>query len=378
MKIEVSKQDLAQAIKFVSATAKAGDDLSGHYLFRLAPDSTDMVEVLTSNGKAASVARVNCKYTPTEGGATAFMFSVSRMDTWLSACPDAALALEHANGVTVAYSPLGEQKFESFDHSQFPLFDGIRAESKVTAKVQADRLRAALKYARPFVYADETKKPNICQIAFRDGILHATDTATALAIKMPGFEEANFSLSSKGIANLLTFLSSCGDGEIEVREHDRMTLFCSGDTAMFGEAPMHHQFPKLALGLDQPNQKVWKLDRKEVKLITTFLLSAAPVNNEFLIFSDSNDPAQVKMGMAVAAGGTKHIPLACAEKVTNVEVALPEKGFKVRHPNLQKVLDASEADTIVVGVNAKGTGGWLRFDEEINGDKYYAIVQWSV
>lgn len=377
MKIEVSKQDLELALKFADATAKSGDDLSGHYLFRVAPGTEDSVEVLSSNGKAVTSVRLNCKYTPTEGGATAFMFSVARMEKWLNAVPDAALALEHANGTTTAFSPLGELKFDSFDHSQFPLFDNIRSESTLTTKVTADRLRSTLKYSRPFVYSDETKKPQLCQVQVRDsGILYATDTATALAIRLPGFEKAGFPLSLRGVGSLLTFLGSCGDGEIEIREHDRMVLFCLGDTAMFGEAPMHHQFPKIALGLDVPNQKVWKLNRKEVKQIVQYLLSAAPADNDLLIFTDTPSNS-IKIGMAMSAGGTKHLPISCSEKISNSSTTLPEKGFKVRYLHLQKVLDSSDADDLVLGVNAKGAGGWLRFDEESNGDHYYSILQWS-
>lgn len=379
MQIEVSKQDLVQTLKFVAATvAKSGDDLSGHYLFRLVPDTTDAVEVLSYDGKVSSSARLTCKYTATEGGVTAFTFEARRLDMWLNAVPDAALTLEHKDGTTTAFSPLGNQKFQSLDPSKFPYWDALLAEAKPTTKVLANRLKAALQYARPFIYADETKHPHLCQVQFRDGNLYATDTATAVAVKLVGFEQANFSVSGKSLSNLLTFLSQCGDGEVEIREHEHMVLYCLAGTAIFGESRMHAQFPKLSLGLDNPNQQTWKLNRGEITNILNFLLSAAPKDNEHLILSDASSDSAVKMGMAVAAGGTKHLEISCAGKVKqDGAAALPDKGFKVRYGNLQKVLAAHSTEDVLVGINAKGTGGWLRFDESRDGDNYYAIVQWS-
>lgn len=379
MQIEISKQDLAATLKFVAATvAKSGDDLSGHYLFRLVPGSTDAVEVLAYDGKVSSSARLNCKYTPSEDGVTAFTFEGRRLDMWLNAVPDAALTLEHKDGTTVAYSPLGNQKFQSLDPTKFPYWDALLAAATPTTKVSASRLKAILQYARPFIYADETKHPHLCQVQFRDGYMYATDTATAVAVKLAGFEQANFSISGKSLSNLLAFLSQCGDGEVEVREHEHMVLYCLGSAAIFGESRMHAQFPSLKLGLDIPNQRVWKLDRSEITTMLNFLLSAAPKDNEHLILSDASGDSTVKMGMTVAAGGTKHQTISCAGK-TQLEgaPALPDKGFKVRYANLQKVLAAYSSNEVQVGVNVKGTGGWLRFDGTEDGDSYYAIVQWS-
>ena len=141
---------------------------------------------------------------------------------------------------------------------------------------------------------------------------------------------------------------------------------------------MHTQFPKLGLGLDVPNQRTWKVTRSEVLNVLNFLLSAAPKDNEYLILSDSSSDDTVKLGMAVAAGGIKHLDISCAGKtVQEGAAALPDKGFKVRYVNLQKVLAAHTGENVTIGVNVKGTGGWLRFDEITDGDSYYAIVQWS-
>lgn len=380
MRIEVSKQDLVQALDFVNSTASKDDEsLTGHYLFRVAPSTTDVIEILSTNNKAVSQARLNCKYTPTEGGVTAFMFSAPRLNQWLSAVPDAALALEHTGGTTTAFSPRGEQKYEAYDASKFPFFDDIREASKPTAKVQATRLRAALQYARPFVHTDEVVKPQLCQIQFRNGLMYATDTSTAVAVQMVGFEEADFSLSGKGIGGLLNFLGNCGDGEIEIREHERMTLFCLGDMAMFAEAPLHQQFPKLALGLDNLNQRVWTLDREEIQGGLKYLLSAAPKGNTHLILNDDNDDNTVQLGMTNATSGTKYIPISCKSKlVNNCAAALPNKGFKVNYTFLQRVLAAQANKEVQIGINVKGVGGWLRFDEvNSEGDSFHAIVQWS-
>lgn len=386
MKIEVSKPDLAQTLKLVSSTvAKSGEDLSGHYLFRVTPEAGDLaeyaglaIEVLAYDGKVSSSARLQCHYTASEDGCKAFTFEAKRLEMWLNAVPDAALTLEHKNGTTTAYSPLGNQKFQSLDPSKFPYWDALLAEAKPTTKVLANRLKAALQYARPFIYADETKHPHLCQAQFRAGNLYASDTATAVAVSLAGFENAEFSVSVKSLSSLLGFLGQCGDGEIEVREHEHMVLYCLGSRAIFGESRMHTQFPKLGLGLDNPNQRTWKVSRSEILNVLNFLLSAAPKDNEYLILSDAPSDGTIKLGMSVAAGGVKHLDVSCAGKIVQEGApTLPEKGFKVRYGNLQKVLSAHTGENVSIGVNAKGTGGWLRFDETLDGDSYYAIVQWS-
>jgi len=382
MQFEIAKPDLVQALKFVSSTvAKSDEDLSGHYLFRQVPGSASAVEVLAYDGKISSAARLNCKYTPTEGGATAFTFEAKRMNIWLDASPDVALTFEYADNKVTAYSPMGKQKFDSLDPSKFPYWDSILEESTPKAKVSAVRLRTALQYVRPFLYADETKHPHLCQAQFRDGVLYATDTATAVAIQMSGFEGADFSVSSKAMGALLTFLTQCGDGEIEICEHDRMVIYRLGSTAIFGESRMHVQFPKLNLGLDLPNQHLWKINRLEFNKNLKFLLSAAPKDADTVTLADvAHSDVSVNMGMAVAAGGTATLPLACTSKATATSgaAALPDKGFRVKHANFLKVLAAQSADDVVMGVNSKGAGGWLRFEDEAGGDRYFAIVQWSL
>jgi len=379
MQIEVSKQDLLQTLKFVASATGSTDDLSGHYLFRVSPSTPEVIEVLSYDGHLTAAARLNCKHTPSEDGVTAFTFEARRLDLWLTALPDCALVLDHKSGTTTAFSPIDNLKFESLDANRFPYWDTTLASAQTTVRVKADRLKNLLQYARPFVSTDETRSPALCQASLRDNLLTATDTATAVAVKLEGFEKANFSISSKNLSSLLTFLGHCGDGEIEVCEHDTTVFYRLGTAALFGESRMSSQFPKIALGLDNPNQHVWKLDSAEVLSRLTFLLAGAPKDHEHLIFQPDADPSVVKMGMAVAAGGTKYLKISCAEK-THTEGApdLPEKGFKVRYPNLQKVLSALNSKEVAFGINAKGNGGWIRVDEKVGNDHFYAILQWSI
>lgn len=379
MQIEVSKQDLLQTLKFVSTATASADDLSGHYLFRVAPSTTDTVEVLAYDGHLTASARLTCKYTASEDNVTAFTFEARRLNMWLSAIPDGVVVLDHKGGTTTAFSPIDNLKFESLDANRFPYWDSTLAAATTTVRVKADRLKSLLQYARPFVSTDETRSPALCQASFRDNLLTATDTATAIAVKLEGFDKANFSVNNKNIASLIAFLGHCGDGEVEVCEHDNTVFYRLGNLAIFGESRMNNQFPKIALGLDVPNQHVWKLDATEVLSRLNFLLAGAPKDHEHLIFQPDADPAAVKLGMAVAAGGTKFLKIGCAEKVrTEGAPDLPEKGFKVRYPNLQKVLSALDSKDISLGINAKGSGGWIRVDEKVGNDHFYAILQWSI
>jgi hypothetical protein len=50
--------------------------------------------------------------------------------------------------------------------------------------------------------------------------------------------------------------------------------------------------------------------------------------------------------------------------------------FQVSHPYLQKALSHFVGDTVSMGVNPKGKGGWLRFKETKGQDNYLTIVAW--
>ena len=378
MKIQIAKQDLMEAIKLTSTTiSTTGSDISTHFRFRLTEDGTG-AEVQAYRDQVFSGSPLVCQVVGyNEGDPVAFTLEGKRLQMWLSAVEDSALTLEFDGEVVKATAPVGDQQFSSLDPDTFVSWDDVLKEATTTATIDAPRLVSALQHLRSFIICSyDTKTPEFTLTEVRDGLFYASDKETATVVGVQGIDESAIRIHGKNIPSLQQFLTQCGDGPITLLEHDRYAFYQRGDGAIYGESRFSKAFPALDVGKDREDQHHWFLTKESIETGIRFLRSGAP-HEDVRLFFRPGDGDSVEMGMTRLVGGQKYIPVECTQRGCS-ENADDLVNFAISYKNLGKILSSYTGDSIRFGINQKGKGGWVRFDEDRGGDEYLSIIAWEV
>jgi len=383
VKITIAQRDLEAALQVVTPSlSSTGDGIQTHYLFRILDreDGEKGAEVLTCSGSIFGGAPLLCKVEHEDDEERSFTVEGKRLKLWLGAdLGDEALSFEFADSVVHVTSKRGKQKFQSLDPESFPYWDTVAAEAKLQATIGAKRLSKVLDHLKQFVSTDDTKMPQFCVTEIKEGTFYAADRISATVVAMEGMEEADVRVFGKNIPSLQSFLLSCGEGDVEIHGHDRFALYRRQDGAVFGESRTQVRFPFFDVSRDDVDQHAWMLAKKEIESGIKFVLAGAATDDVRLWFRATDDETVVEMGMSNTAGGETFLPVKCAEQSKQDDAEdLPEQGFAINYKDLLKVLSShASGRNIRFGINQKGKGGWVRFDEEKDGDYYLSIAAWK-
>ena len=383
MKIEVAKPDLEAALQVVSVgTASTGSDLTTHFVFRYKADD-NTVEVLSNNNRlGCSMPIAGCK-AHVDGDEQAFTVESWRIIKWISAVEDAVLSLELTDGTVKATSPKGSVKFQSLDPSQFPYWDETLGDTPEGTSLPAKRLQAALSHVKLFISDKDTTTPKLAVTEILHESLQATDKGALAVVTIADLNASNLRIHGKDLGQVLAFLSSCGDGAVEVREHDRCLFLVREGGGTLSVGRPHHAFPDIALDKKPDDPHWWSVKTEELQSAINALSASASKEDTRLNFS--LDGAMVALSMASASGELVTLHLEAQERgsLEGSSVDMPESGFDIAYPYLLKLLGQWREETIKFGLNPqldkkteKPKGGWVRFREDRDGDDYLTLLVW--
>ena len=367
--MKVALSDLQNALAQVRpCVANSAGDITSHYVLR--PHESDGVAVYGWTGKTFAFAPISGT---TYEGVDAFTIEAKRLDQWLSTLTDnAVIDFAYDEGVVSATAPRGKIVFQSLDPASFPWWDQIWNDAKETGKVRADRFRAAINHARPFVSDDETKNPKLCVVECIDGTLRCTDLTAMCQTAVPGMENVNVRLHGKDLGALNSFLALQSDGEVTIYETDRAQFFASldGKGAVFGESRPLAQFPKVDVAEDYT--EMWELDRNEVLTAIKFLASGAGWDDNTLNITRKDGEVVLSMtstsGETLTQGVKSGIEHQCDDDTY---------GFNLSRLHLQRLLGLCNEDTIWLRSTRKEKGGWIIIVEEPEeGYKFSTAITW--
>ncbi len=387
MRFQVARRDLEAALQAVgSSIASSGSDISAHFTFRRTGPAKDDnkygMEVLAYTGSTFSswplIVSVDEPGTEKKAG---FTLEGWRLKQWLKSTPaDSVPEFILDSGEVVARVKKGKQTFQSLDPSTFPYWDKALKEAEVKAKVPADRLAAALATSRLFVGgADkEAQSPDQCVCEVIDGILYASDRKAVSMIRVKGMEEANLRVHGKNIGAVLTFLGTLGDGEVEVLEHDRMTLLrSSANGATFGESRFQFAFPKPKIRIDDVSQHTWAIPKDELQQAIGFLVAGAVKEDNRLRFTPGETAGEVVLSMTSATGKETELPLSGVTMTPSPGVpVIPEEGFLLDHILLTKFIGPWKEETVTLGLTVTGARGHARMVHDHFESKFVAVLPW--
>lgn len=382
MKFQVAKQDLDAAIAAVSNSISSAPDISGHFLFRRIAGDDKHVEVRTYSGRLYS----GCPFVAAvSGDGTEFTVEGKRLKAFLGSVDDCALTFDaDTKGLVAVTAPgMGIQHFQGVDPTPFPHWDHLLTKAKVTATISAERLSAAIAYARPFASTDEAKTPHLCVCEVRNGVLAASNSSFGAGtyLSVPLLKEATLRVHVKDIGAILTFLGRV-EGDVEIRETDRVAFYLRGDGALLGESRLNVEFPKIKTP-PPTDDHVWKIDTARALKALPFLKSGASDENLRVRLSRPDPDGPIKFSMLSKPGKSSEVDVTCSGS-SSVPGAVPlPDAFHVGFSPLLKLLELHrEAPEITLGITARPpVGGYLRvvddrFTEGSDPDQYVTIVAW--
>jgi len=379
MKIEVAKSDLESALQVVSiGTSGSGTDLTTHFVFRTKDDQTS---VLSYNGRLGASIPFVCNASTDEGDDAPDAFTIEswRLQQWLKAVDDAALTLELDGGIVSATSPSGTVQFRSLDPSAFPFWDKTLKAAKKTMTIEARRFHAALSHVKSFVSSADTTRPEMAVTEARDGSLWATDTAALTIVTLEEFEKTNLRIHGKDIPSVLSFLLLVGDAKVEVLEHKRSLFIQRDDGGVLSVGRPTTAFLELEDIEDVEDSHWWNIGTKDLDRAIQQLSASAAKEDFKITFNFDPGARKVLTSMTADSGSTITLDLECPEygSKEEAEIGLPKDGWDVEYPYLQRILSSYRGGkTLKFGLNPAEEGGWTRFVEDREGDKYLTILVW--
>ena len=381
MKIEVAKPDLEAALQVVSiGTASTGSDLTTHFVFRRREDG--VVEVLSNNNRlGCSMPIGGCNVEEDEDDA--FTVESWRLNKWISAVEDASLTLELEDGTVKATSPKGSVKFQSLDPAQFPYWDETLGDTADGISINAKRLQAALSHVKLFISDKDTTTPKLAVTEILNESIQATDKGALAVVTIGELATSNLRIHGKDLAQVLSFLNSCGDDAVEVKEHERCLFLVRQDGGILSVGRPHHAFPDIQLDKKPGDPHWWSVQTDGLQSAINGLASSASKEDTRLNFKLDGDMIAMSMTSASSERVTLHLEAIEHGSAEDAKIDMPEQGFDIAYPYLLKLLGQHRGETIQFGLNPqldkktkKPGGGWVRFREDRDGDDYLTLLVW--
>lgn len=389
MKLTIKTETLQGALATTQpALNSSGQDISGHYLFRVKDDTA---EVLTFSGRLFASCPLETTSLDTTG-ADAPMFTVEgkRLQQWLSAVNSEEVSLTFkGDGQVVATSTRGEVILLSLDPSSFPFWDDVLAkvEEDDIHVVDGARFSGALKHLGSFVSSDDTKNPNICvaEVSHEDdsgerGAFKATNHVSLTKVDVAGLNKSTLRIHGQDISSLVRFLSKVKEN-VQIYEHEYSMFVVRPDGGLFGWSRFSKGLPAIRLGKLDSTSFVWKVKPEDVLSAVQFLLAgAAKEQRDVHLKVEDGDPV-LSMPAAYASGmttvqldGQSTEPEEDDSDGAKLMAMLVKDGVRVRIDPLQKMMGSWQEEEITLRFFFRNPSGFCMAEEERDGDSYLVVL----
>ena len=368
--VDINSTDLDNALKVVRITVGNSKDIASHYLFR---ESNGGLEVLSYNGSTFSSAVV--PHTVADPGVK-FTIEAKRLHPFLTQVGSNQVLSLTGDGDSVSIRTVRNKPipFYGLDTSLFPFWDSLLASAKVTVKIAADRLFAALTHTKQFIYAEESKAPQLCVAEFRGGVLYSTDNTAISLVKMPGMEGSSLRVLGKNLGDVLSFLSMAKGQEVEILETDRSNFIRRGDGAIFGEAVYAHRFPDFSMDWALEDDQSWAIFQEELTGSIKLLQCGAKEGDTRVRFEREGNELSVAMIDPTGKPIPQSIPLVESSQRAGADAKMPL--FAVSDQHLFRMLNGNVNTKVTLGVTRRDQGGWMRVRDLRGPDTYLTTVAW--
>ncbi len=388
MKVTVKKRNLDAALQVASLAVGSGEDsdIATHYLIRH-DLKTGVTTLLAQDGKrlVAESPILECTVeTDATGDGDGFTVPGWRFRAFLNAVEDGEEAVSltrQADRSVKAQAKGGSGKWGSLNPKDWPFWTTTLTDAKVVATISAAHLTNILSYAKKFVSDQESRSPAIVAAECRNGVVNVTDSVGVVLLKSPKLKDSSLRVHGKDITSLISFLGLVGEGDVEIREHNRILfLQRSGTDVRIGASRWIHDFPILGnidADASKPSMASFRVNTADFLKAMTFLLAFGKKDDGDIYFR-FDDP-NIILSMRSGSGSTEEEQqvLPCIESTNMADIKSDgNPGFTLTKRYLESVATTFGEETMLFRVDVTKKNGYVSFFHERDGDTYYTAIVW--
>ena len=310
--MKISKNDLKETLSIAQATLGNGPDITSHFLFEKVGDEV-FVSACNPPRIYSSIPLKGCKIDeikPVEGeegnvegeeengeatekgdAFQSFTLEGKRILKAINAV-NGLLSIEVDSGSVSITSDKGTLELSSLDPTVFPPWRELLSASTLMTNVPANVMHDTLSISKPYASTDETRRPELAQILFTDGMAFSCDGFGLSMAKSDNFNDLEAKFHLKDISPACKYLKSYDGHSIKVLKSTKATFLQSEDGGVFGMMEVPFDMPKAITAryieaFDWIPRRVWRIKKDEFNNSLDFLSSGADESNLKVTLIDS-------------------------------------------------------------------------------------------
>ena len=427
--ITVSHNDLKDALNIAQSTLSNTSDITSHFLFICNP-STNTVHICSSElPRTFSMIPLT--------GATLNFDAEQEEDVRFTVQGKRLISCNsHVKGVlTVSYNDdekevtfsdtQGVNYFSSLNPSDFPdwedkLNEAIDYVGENKILIDSDKLYETILSLKPYVSQDETRRPELCVLAFKDGVGYTCDGFGLGMARDDSFTAlGDMMIHHLDFNSLTKYLKAHSGNDVEIlkSEHCQSTFFKMPDGAVYGYMNSPYIYPqqiteKYSDSFDYYPNRTWGFNKNNLVSALSFIMAGANEGDTTVIFTDDLNETHLSPRIEVESSASTNmvgrdlipikadVPLTenqelkdfdfnsvfnLGERMFIADSVNRAKGtskddvptFKFNFLNLKRILDTVK-DTIYFGVQQEQKGfGYMIFKNTTDtGIQVASVVGW--
>lgn len=419
VKIEVSSSDLKETLNIAQATLSSESDITSHFLFSCV--GQDVFVLSTDLPRTFSKIPLNgSKVTYAEDADESASFTVNgKRLLKASTVAQGVITIEHEDGDVKFSSDHGVLTFGSLDPQAYPPWEArlAKVDKDSSWTISADVLADVLAGLKPYVSENEVQRPELCLIAFIDGIAYSCD---GFGLGMARHDEIKdvdgVKIHFKDIGSMTKYLRAHSGHDVTVLSSPQATFMSMEDGAVYGFMDLPHKYPditkKYSDAFDYNPARVWSLDKGRFLSALSFLSAGADNTDTNCTFLDNINeplnPPRLEMesesgkgvlgydlqetavspilsdGVSLKDADSSLMPT-LGERMIVDDMIIRECGdekediptFKFNSASFKRILDTVE-ETVYFGVDREGANrGYLVFKiDQPSGVQIASVVGW--
>lgn len=427
MKITISQSDLKEALSIAQSTLSSSLDITSHFLFVCDPKSSNAYVCSTDAPRTFSMI-------PLTGSTLSHGEDVEEEVRFTVEGKRIMNVISHVEGVlTLSYDEdqkelefkdsNGVNYFSSLNPSDFPPFEDKykKAVEKIQTKIliSANKLYETLHALKPYVSTDDTRRPELCVVAFVNGVAHSCDGFGLGMVKDDSFKDLNgLKIHQKDISSMMKYLKAHQGNDVEYINATQSTFFKMSDGAVYGFMDTPHQYPDQITttyknAFDFLPNRSWAFNKSKFISALSFLSAGADSENNTITFTDDLSEPHLCPRIEMSASSSsrmigrdvssvdQEIPLREDEEIKDFDFStIPHIGqsmliadrvnrakgdakedvpsWKFNGEYMKRVLDSLD-DTVYFGVEKESDGrGYIVFKNSSPSDlKVTSVVGWN-
>ena len=299
--IEIAVNDLKDALTIGQTTLSSATDITSHFMFMTEKNkayvvSTDLPRTFSKIPLTGS----KVSYKDEETDSARFTVSGKRILQAASVSQGViTISYDHPN-VSFA-SDKGTLTFASLDPDTFPDWESKLTQATTNVEdpctVPSDVLAEVLTSLKPYVSEDESKRPELCLVAFIGGVAYACDGYGLGLARHPSFSglPEGIKIHLKDLGSMAKYLKAHSGNDVKIVAGGGAHFLIMPDTAVYGFTDLPYTYPnvtqKYSDAFDYIPNRAWCFERSNLNTGLAYLNSAAIEGDIRVTFTDDPDQA---------------------------------------------------------------------------------------